>query len=67
MAYELVKAHIPYLQFYVPPPKEGRNEWFGETVDLRIERADPADAPVAYEVRHGDLELARAQLLRSSS
>jgi hypothetical protein len=56
MAYELVKAHIPYLQYYVPPPKRKvRNEWFGETVDLRIERADPADAPVAYQVRHRDM------------
>jgi hypothetical protein len=56
MGYELVKAHIPYRQFYVPPPKRKvRNEWFGETVDLRIERVDPADAPVAYEVRHRDM------------
>jgi hypothetical protein len=56
MAYELVKARIPYRQLYVPPPKRKvRDDWFSGIVQLRIERIDPTDAPVAYDVRHRDM------------
>ena len=58
MAYELVKANIPYRQvFKLPSPRwKLWSDWFGKTVDLRIEMVDPDSAPVAYEVRFGTAE-----------
>jgi hypothetical protein len=55
MAYELVQAIIPYKQvFRYPSPKRKLwSNWFGESVDLRIEVVDSEEAPVAYEVRFG--------------
>jgi hypothetical protein len=55
MAYELVQTIIPYKQvFRYPSPKRKLwSNWFGESVDLRIEVVDPEEAPVAYEVRFG--------------
>jgi hypothetical protein len=53
--YELVKAHIPYLQVFkrAPPKRKLWSNWFIEQLDLAIEIVDPKDAPVAYEVRFG--------------
>lgn len=50
--YELVKVSIPYRQVYrLPLPKRKLwREWFSELVEVRIDKVDPDDAPVAYEV-----------------
>ncbi|MHC2624003.1 hypothetical protein ACVIW2_006035 [Bradyrhizobium huanghuaihaiense] len=50
--YELVKVRVPYRQVYrLPLPKRKLwREWFSGPVEVRIDKVDPDDAPVAYEV-----------------
>jgi hypothetical protein len=55
MAYELIKARIPFRQVYtlLPRGRERFYDWFRGEVELKIDVVDPVSAPVAYEVRLG--------------
>ena len=55
MAYELIKARIPFRQVFkrLPHGRKRYYDWFRGEVELKIEVIDPVSAPVAYEVRFG--------------